>query len=125
MGFNMIENFRYLAINTYHVDPGIFVFLMIASIPPYYYGWYGLLRGVLKFRKEYKDKKNNLRPLDILTKNYFIWPLVINRLAWVMPYVYVIFWGENLPLWFWILFIGWIFLSGYLFWNKVKQKIIK
>ncbi|MDD3480976.1 MAG: hypothetical protein PHW75_02005 [Patescibacteria group bacterium] len=121
----MIENFRYLAINTYHVDPGIFVFLMLASIPPYYYGWYGLLRGVIRFRKEYKDKSNNLKPLDVLTRNYFIWPLVINRSAWVMPYIYVIFWGENLPLWFWILFIGWIFISGYLFWNKIKQKIIK
>jgi hypothetical protein len=41
----------------------------------------------------------------------------------VLPYIYVIFWGKNIPLWFWILFFGWIGLSSYLFWNKLKEKI--
>lgn len=119
----MIENFRYLAVNVYHVDPAIFIFLMMLSIPPYYWGWYALAREAIDFRKRYKDKRHHLRVTDILSEKGFLLPLAINRSAWVMPYVYVIFWGENIPPWFWFLFFGWIFLSSHLFWNKLKQKL--
>lgn len=123
MGFNLIENYRFLAENTYHVDPAIFIFLMLASIPPYYWGWFALAKEAIDFRKRYKDKNNKLKLTDILAERGFLLPLTVNRAAWVMPYIYVIFWGKNIPFWFWFLFFGWICLSSFLFWNKLKQKL--
>jgi hypothetical protein len=121
--FNLFQIWHDLATSSYNVDPAIFIFLMLVSIPPYYYGWYGLLREAIDFRKRYKDKHNDLKVTDILRERNFLLPLAINRGAWVLPYIYVIFWGKNIPLWFWILFFGWIGLSSYLFWNKLKEKI--
>ncbi len=123
MNINIIQIWNDLAVNQYHVDPKIFIFLMLFSVPFYYFGWYGLLREAVDFRKRYKDKNLNLKITDILTENGFIFPLVVNRAAWVMPYIYVIGWGRNIPWWFWVLFIGWIFISTFLFWNKLKEKI--
>jgi len=123
MGINFIENLRYLALNTYHVDPGVFIFLMLASSLPYYWGWYALLKEVVLFRKKYRDVDNHLKVTDILVERGFLLSLGINRIAWVAPYIYVIFWGQNIPSWFWFAFFGWIAISTYLFWNKLKAKI--
>lgn len=125
MDFNIFQIWHDLAVKTYNVNPSIFIFLMLFSIPFYYYGWYGLARGAIKFRKKYKDKANNLQVSDILKDKKFTLPLFVNRTAWVLPYIYVIFWGRNIPLWFWLLFFGWILLSAYLFWNKLKEKLQK
>jgi hypothetical protein len=123
MDFNLITIWNDLAVNQYHVDPKVFIFLMILSVPFYYWGWYALLRSALDFKKKFLDKGNNLRVTDILAEKSFLWPLATNRLAWVMPYVYVIGWGRNIPWWFWVLFIGWIMISMFLFWNKLKEKL--
>ncbi|MDD3679063.1 MAG: hypothetical protein PHT36_02365 [Patescibacteria group bacterium] len=123
MDFNFIQIWHDLAVNSYNVDPAVFIFLMLISIPPYYYGWYALAREAIDFRKRYKVKNNYLKVTDILSEKNFLLPLAINRSAWIAPYLYVIFWGQNIPPWFWILFLGWIGLSSYLFWNKLKEKI--
>lgn len=125
MAINFLSTYWQLAENTYHVNPLIFVILMTASVPPYYWGWFALAKETVDFGKRYKNKQNGLKITDILTEKGFLLPLTINRAAWVMPYIYVIFWGKNIPLWFWIVFFGWICLSSYLFWNKLKQKISK
>ncbi len=123
MGINFFNTYWELAESTYHVNPLIFVTLMTISVPPYYWGWFALAKEAIDFRKRYKDKNNSLKLTDILAERGFLLPLTINRAAWVMPYVYVIFWGKNIPVWFWFLFFGWIGFSAYLFWNKLKQKI--
>lgn len=121
MDFNFVQLYYDLAKNTYHVDPLIFTSLMFASGPPYYWSWYALLKEVVIFGKKCRDSKGKLRVVDIFNDRKFVIILVINRLAWVMPYLYVVFWGENLPLWFWVAFIGWIFIGSYAFWCKLKR----
>lgn len=123
--WNMIENFRILAVDSYHVDPTVFIALMLLSIPFYYLGWVLIGKSVFAFRKRLQDKRNHLRVIDFFEDKKFLISLSINRAAWVMPYIYVIFWGENIPLWFWVLFIGWILLISYLFWNRLEKMVKK
>lgn len=125
MDINLLKIWTELAVNQYHVNPSIFVFLMVLSLPPYYWGWYGLAKEGVDFRKRFKDKRHHLGISDILKERNFLLPLGVNRAAWVMPYIYVIGWGKNIPNWFWILFFGWIALSSFLFWNKLKEEIQK
>lgn len=123
MNFNLINIWNDLAVNQYHVDPKIFIFLMLFSTPFYYYGWYGLAREIISFSKKYRSDSNQLRINDIFGEKKFLFPLVINRAAWILPYAYVIGWGENLPGWFWTLLIGWIIISSFLFWRKIKKTV--
>jgi hypothetical protein len=123
MDLNIFQSLYDLAVKEFSVNPTVFIFLVLVSAPPYYYGWYGLAKVIIRFKKKYEDKNNNQKATDIIKEKNFILSLTINRIAWSMPYVYIIFWGENIPLWFWILFFGWITLSVFLFWNKLKEKI--
>jgi len=121
---NFIKTYNDLAVNTYHVDPKIFVALILISIPLYWYGWFELGRGVLEFRNKHKNN-DNIRVSDIFVDKKFTVGLTINRVAWVFPYFYVIFWGQNVPMWFWVVFLGWIAFSAYSFWYKIKKMVRK
>lgn len=122
MSFDIFKIYHDLAVNTYHVDPKIFIVLMILSVPFYYWGFYKIGKEALKF-KELKNKNKKLELKDLFSDKGFSFGLTINRLAWVLPYAYVIFWGENIPLWFWVVFFGWIIFSGYLFYIKIKKMV--
>ena len=68
------------------VSPIIFLILYVASIPLYYF-------PLLKIRAIYKNRKNKDVVLRVL-----IGAIVLNRFAWALPYLYVLFFGKNLPL---------------------------
>lgn len=115
---NIIEYYRNIAIINYHVDPIIFIVLIIISIPFYYYGLF--VMGKIIYRLKTKHK---LIGKEILKHKEFIRALVINQVAWIAPYIYVLFWGENLPLWFWVLIFAYIILAAYLFYKKIFVKV--
>ncbi len=125
MKFNIFQIYYDLAVNTYHIDPFIFTFLMVFSVPFYYYGWFKIGKEILIFKKKYSDKRNHLKVSDILTEKGFAGAVGLNRFAWILPYLYVIFWGRNIPWWFWILFFSWIIFMGYMFWLKVKKLLTR
>ncbi|KKQ94922.1 MAG: hypothetical protein UT66_C0004G0029 [candidate division CPR2 bacterium GW2011_GWC1_39_9] len=124
MNLNIIKNYNDLAVNTYHVNPKVFIFLMILSVPFYYWGWLAIGTEIVRFKKRYYvEKKGKIS--DIFFEKKFSRALVINRIAWAAPYIYVILFGSNIPLWFWFLFFGWIIFGSYLFSLRLKKMIVK
>ncbi|OIP24441.1 hypothetical protein AUK11_03325 [bacterium CG2_30_37_16] len=122
MNINIIKTYNDLAINTYHVNPKVFIFLMVASVPFYYLGWILIGKEIVQFKKKYYiEKKGKIS--DIILEKKFSFALLINRIAWVAPYIYVIFFGRNIPIWFWFIFFGWIIFGAYLFSLRLKKMI--
>lgn len=118
MNFNFLAHYRDLAINTYDVDPVIFIVLIIISIPFYYYSLYVMGKTIIHLKTEHK-----LRSREILKHHEFVRALVVNQIAWFLPYIYVIFWGRNIPIWIWILLAIYISFAVYLFFVKLLKKV--
>jgi uncharacterized membrane protein len=83
----------------HNVNPTIFLIIYVASIPFFYYP----LFRIKKFYEERKDKNKLSR--DVFTS------IMINGLAWAAPYLYVIIWGKSLPLWIYLVVIGYLVLG--------------
>lgn len=88
--------------NEYHVNPLIFLTLYLVSFVPFYVGVYLVLSG---------GKRRS--PSRILTG------VLVNRLAWGLPYVYVLAFGRNLPVWVAALVITWPLVT--LGWLALKR----
>lgn len=67
---------------SYHVNPAIFLALLLVTIPPFYWSWYSLLK--LAAQKKWAE---------------FVPALIINRLIWAPPWVYVFIFGDSYPWW--------------------------
>ncbi len=66
----------------YNVNPAIFVGLLLITFVPYYWSWYLILRKAT--RREWFG---------------FSEAVIINRLIWAPPWVYVYVAGDNYPWW--------------------------
>jgi len=123
MNLGIFKTYNDLAINTYHVDPKIFVALVLISVPFYWYGWLMIVRSI--FKSKSKEGNNGRIIIERFFNNReFKIGLIINRLAWFLPYVYIIFWGQNLPMWFWLMLSIWIIFFICLFTLKIRRIII-
>ncbi len=60
-----------------------FIVIYFGTVPTF---WYGLYRAG-------KNLRNGVSPLT---------PFIIIGLSWIAPYVYLIYAGESVPLYFWI-----------------------
>jgi hypothetical protein len=86
-----LVNLRRKAIDEYHVKPGLFAVLYVASFVPFYIGLFMMAEGALSRS----------------------WILVgvgglINRFAFAMPYIYPLFWGTlpkklKVAVWAWLI----------------------
>lgn len=112
MDFSIFTNWNEMAINEFHVNPTIFIFLMILTAPLLWFGLFWILKELYLMKKE----KAGVYNLLIAVAFYLFF--------WALPYLYVIIYGENLPLIFWILFISFVIISLFLTYIKIKQKII-
>src|SRR3989339_1342834 len=73
----------------YCVNPWIFAFIYVITIPPFWYSVYKIVIGL--------KKGSGRSPANKLLKWFFL--LGFTLLA---PFLYVAFFGKNLPYWFWI-----------------------
>lgn len=119
---SFVQNLVNIARDVYAVDPAIFLIIYIIMTPTYYIGWFLVGKDALKYRKECKTKKCVFSFHDLLLRNGFLRGYVINRISWVAPYVYVIFWGENLPVRFYLILFGWVGISMYIFMHNIRKK---
>lgn len=78
---NMITNYWDKA-ESYSVNPAIFVGLLLITFVPYYWSWSLVLRRAIK--------REWLR---------FFEAVIINRLIWAPPWIYVYVAGDNYPWW--------------------------
>ncbi len=118
MNFNFLNYYRDLAINTYDVDPYIFVALILISIPFYYYGLFVMAKVAFSLKKQH-----NLKGKEIIKHHEFVRAFIINQIAWFGPYVYVIVYGNNIPIWVWILLIVYLVIALIIFYKKIYKAI--
>jgi len=88
----------------YQVNPYIFGALYFVTVPPFYFSLYKL---IVSLRKK-------------LTEKALFWAILLAFFT-LVPFLYVAFFGKNLPLWFWIVLL---LFAGLLI-NSVVKKIKK
>ena len=76
---------------TYHVNPYWFIFWYVLSIPIYWWGLFDIARGTY-----HAAKYRTLSEWRVILRG-----VVVNRLAWVMPYAYVMIVARELPWFIW------------------------
>ncbi|MCL6472534.1 MAG: hypothetical protein K6T91_06930 [Firmicutes bacterium] len=98
-----IERLIYFIQTTYSVNPLVFLFFYVLSIPIYWYGWYLVALGFIK-----------------RSWQRIAWGITINRFAWFLPYLYVVTQGNDLPKWFWVSLFALLLSSSLLFVTKIR-----
>lgn len=121
---NFINDLFTKAVDVYNVNPYVFISLFFVSLPFYYGGYYLMIKiGYMYFKETYRaGQKFNINQL-VQIKG-FTKGLVINRFGWALPYLYLMAFGKNLPVWVYILIIFWIGLTAYLAVGQAHSKII-
>lgn len=124
MNFDYFENLRNQAINMYSVDPFLFIALYVATIPVYYYGLYVMVNeGHKLYKAEYQGRKK-FQPSHLLSDRKFVLGLIINFLGWFLPYIYIIFWGHNVPSSVYVLLFSWFIIFLFAIIKNAHKKII-
>lgn len=80
---------------TYGVNPYIFIFWYVLSIPIYWWGLFYIAKGTYK-----AIKGRSLKKWQTIAKG-----LIVNRIAWIMPYAYAMLSAKKLPSIIWV-FLG-------------------
>jgi hypothetical protein len=125
MNFEYLENIRNMAIETYQVDPWIFAIIYIITIPVYYLGLFIMIEQGVKFYRVNKKLKKKFQINMLFSHKGFNVGFSILVLGWIIPYIYVLIFGKNIPLLIYLLIFGFFFLSLYLVTRKTHVKIIK
>jgi len=120
MPFEFLNSLRDEAVNRFHVDPAIFIVIYLLTIPPNWYSTFLMVRSAYRCYKENKRIPIN----DLITKPDFIIGLVLCVLTLATPYVYVLIYGSNLPVWFYIYLVILAVLMPYLIIRKVRKKAV-
>lgn len=118
------SSLRAEAIGVYHVDPLIFIIIYVITIPVYYLGLFIMVeQGIICYKADKKRaKKFHLN--ELFSHKGFIIGLLILIIGWIAPYIYVILYGDNIPLIAYVVVFGFFFLSIYLVVKKAHIKIV-
>lgn len=113
----VIDYLKSLAIyaDQHNVNPKVFVLIYLFSFIPFYY-------PIIKTRVIYDVFREGWKSGLIAKK--IIGAIIINRLAWVAPYVYVLVFGRNLPRWLIILIVLYLIIGLTYFIYKINKKRI-
>lgn len=117
MNFEIIDNLRNTAANTYGVDPVIFIVIYVGSIPIFYYSLYIIGKTIIHLRTKHKLSRK-----EILKHREFLKALMVNQVAWIAPYLYVMFWGKNIPSWVWVLLVIYFIITINVLYTKLFNK---
>jgi hypothetical protein len=113
-----IRSYYDLAVNTYHVNPVVFLILYLGAVPFFYLSIFFVLREVVRLRKTGRRLTLNTLADDRTLDVWFIVFVVAN----VLPYVYIAIWGRNVPLWVWIPILLVIAYAAYRFYQQVRVR---
>ncbi len=101
---NTVQGWITTARETYHVDPIVFVILLVACAPVFYYSIFRLVRALARKRSELP-----------------LWSMIFLA-ATVVPYLYVLIFGRNFPWWIYIV-LGLLLAQGvYSLVKKLRKK---
>jgi predicted membrane channel-forming protein YqfA (hemolysin III family) len=90
---------------SYGVDPVVFIVIYLASVPVFYYSIFRMVRALA--RK--------------LQKEIMLWSMIFLA-ATVAPFLYVLFFGRNLPWWVYIIIALLIGQGVYSLISKLRKK---
>lgn len=124
MPFDFLENIRAEAVGTYHVDPVIFIWIYLLTVLPNWFSTFLMIRSGYRC---YKEKNKNIKLFrigDLFSRGDFLFGFILAIATWAAPYLYVLFWGENLPVWVYIVFAVLLLLMPYLIFRKVRKGIV-
>lgn len=121
---DFINNLINQANDVYHVSPIFFVSLFFVSLPFYYPGYYMMIKAGYKYYKNEYKKTKDFDLSGLLKSKNFIPGLIINRFGWVLPYIYIMIVGKNLPIWVYLSVFAWLGITTYLTIFKTRNKVI-
>lgn len=121
---NLLSIIKYISdyISTNHeLDIGVFFIVCIISFVPFYVGYYIITYGTTR-----KITKRDF--LNVVIKSKIIWNaraimgFSIHLIGRMMPYLYIVFWGKDLPFWIFMLMGIVVFISILFFILKLIPK---
>jgi len=116
---DLFHKYYNLAINTYHVNPIIFLTIYVISIPIFYVSFFLVIKEFVLIKNNYGEEKFKITA----EKKKLIFLLSVLVIDYLAPYVYVLIWGENLPVIFWIILLLIIVVRVIFEINKIKNDI--
>lgn len=105
--FSVLGDISEKAETIYNVNPLIFIFLYMVSFIPYYIGVYMLGIGLIK--------RNDTQIMR---------GIVLNRIGWGLPYLYVLVFGRNLPTFIYVVLILTLVIGVVVSVSKKRQKAL-
>jgi hypothetical protein len=108
MLLNLINKYTDLAVNSYHVDPRIFVGLIILSLPFFYGSFFVITKQLFNYKKRKNFDNRKLGGA-----------ILVCFISYIFPYFYIILFGKDLPMWFWVFMGVIIFFAMVSFIRKV------
>jgi len=109
-----IANMTSLAVNTYHVNPNIFLLIYIISIPIFYIAIYFIAKELMAIKKEH----GKITAKHFLYEEALSFWMIVLLLDYLAPYLYIAIFGENLPTWVWAVIIIVVSLSIFSLFNR-------
>ena len=100
----LLSNKAFELSSYYGVDPMIFGMLYVGTIPLLWLSVSWMIRCVQK-------------------KKSLVIPIVVSVLCYTGAYIYLIFAGQNIPLWVYCVLVGMVGFVGYQFHKKVAGKL--
>lgn len=96
---------------TWGVNPLIFVCIYLFSFVPFYFGIFLILKGSHLTKITFKEIRNfRFGRISLFNGTTFL-GLLINRLAWTSPYLYIEIVGKNLPASIHLLIWSWLIMG--------------
>jgi hypothetical protein len=83
-----------------------------------------MLKAGYKHYKRKGNKSKQFKKMDLVSEPDFIKGLLINRLTWLTPYIYVFLFGRNLSLWIYLMILFWMSVTGYLCVHRSLKAIV-
>jgi len=97
--------------NYYQINSLIFIGLYVFSFVPFYLGIYLILMGLGISINSITDLVAK-RDFQIdFSSTLVVWGVLINRLAWALPYLYIQFFGKDLKWYYHALILFWVCLT--------------
>lgn len=97
--------------STYSVNPYVFIALYVISIPPYWWGLWDIARGIY----------GSVKTKSLANKGLIVRGVIINQLAWFLPYIYVAIVARHLPWYLWVFIAVVVTCSTVLFVIRLRQ----
>ncbi len=112
----------YQQVLKWNVNPIIFICIYLFSFLPFYSGIFLILKGSNIDRITFREFRHFDFSKISIFNSMTISGLLVNRLAWALPYLYIEIFGSNLPVSIHLAVWIWLILGIGFFINRLRQK---